>query len=470
MCALQTLVIMSRMQAPNTWKDVFINVDLHAPASVYLDKLDTWTELAKSAASGRQLARLVYRYEHLWLPLLASWNPNDEIEPPNDVHWFWHLHQLQTDSYSSYCVRRFGRVLPHRLRTLRPVQTATVVQQTAGAWRQRYPGEPFDLMSGDLWMTAADEFDGCAPGGLVDLLTDVARREVDFTYQVAMPHMRDANFLYAAVERYRKLLFTRRLRTSEFSITALPVDILLMLRVHALHPIQFNGDMQRLFGDSTAALTVDWTSLEYDAPASTALCLSDNIWQQELGGDEALFVDGSGLRGRRAGSVNCGGDETAMRQLPRDLLSRAGVDSCDVTFTSVIVDEVWSRSGVKRINVEARLLGKNSFAREIVFRASGSVGTPISGGQGGAGLGSAHFSVSDNRGIELAVSGRQGVLCFARQRSLATKTFNPVQYCSVISVNSPLTSAFTTVVLPKVTYTDPKITVTFNVQVSLLSI
>jgi len=49
-------------------------------------------------------------------------------------------------------------------------------------------------------------------------------------------------------------------------------------------------------------------------------------------------------------------------------VSRTVSEIIDVTFTSVIVDEVWSRSGVKRINVEARLLGKNSFAREIVFR------------------------------------------------------------------------------------------------------
>ena len=453
---------MSRAQAPNTWKDVFINVDLHVSASVYLDKLDSWKEFAKSAATGQKLSRLVYRYEHCWLPLHASWNPNHEVEPPNDVQWIWHLHQLRTDSYCSYCVERFGRVLPHRLRTLRPAQLATAVQQTAGAWRQRYPGEPFDLPTGAVWMTAADDSTERTANSLVDLLTDVARLEVDFTYQVSLPHMRDANFLYHAVERYRKLLFVRRLRASEFSTTALPVDILLMIRVHALHPTQFNGDMRRLFGDSTAALAIDWASLEYDAPPSTVVYQSDNIWQQQFGHGEALFIDGSGLRGRRVGAVNCGGDETAMRQLPRELVSHAGVDSCDVTFTSVTVDEVWSRAGMKRIGVEARLLGENSFAREILFRASGSIGAPIFGGKHRAVLGSAHFSVTHNRGIELAVFGRRGALCFARQRSLTTKTFSPMQHCAVNGISSPIA----TVILPKITYTDPKITVTFNVQVS----
>jgi len=457
---------MSQTLAPNTWKDVIINVDLHVPASIYLDKLDAWKDFAKSAANGLNISRFVNRYEQLWLPLLASWNPDDDIEPPNDVHWIWYLHMLLTTSYSSYCMQRFGRVLPHRLRKLRPVQLATVVQQTAGAWRQRYPSEPFDVPADDARGTAADDSDEHTSSRLVDVLTDIARCEVDFTYQIVLPHYRDDNFLYAAVERYRKLLLMRRLRASEFSVTALPVDILLMMRVHALHPKQFNGDTQRLFGDSTMAMKMDWATMEYDALPPAALYQLDNIWQRQFGRGQALFVDGSGLRGRRAGVVNCGGD-TAMRQLPHDVLPRADVDSCHVTFTSLTVDDVWSRSAMKRVSVEARLLGHSSVAREILFRASGSIGVPISGSDA---LGSAHFSVSQNRGIELAVfrHRRLGILCYGRRRSLTTKTLNPIQQFYVNSVKCPIAGASTTVILPKVTYTDPRITVTFNVQVSYI--
>jgi len=147
--------------------------------------------------------------------------------------------------------------------------------------------------------------------------------------------------------------------------------------------------------------------------------------------------------------------------------SRAGVESCDVTFTSVTVDELWSQVGVKRLGVEARLLGQNSFAGEVLFRASGSIGTAISGvgGRGGgcAALGSARFNANHNRGVELAVFERRGVMCFSRQRTVTTKTFNPLQHCSNKSL---LDGTATTVVLPKIVYTDPKITVTFNIRVS----
>jgi len=87
---------------PHTWKDIFINVDLHATASIYLDKLDKWKEFAKAAAAGRRLTRVVRRYENLWLPMLASCSVDEEFEPPDDVHWMWHLHQLLADSYSRY--------------------------------------------------------------------------------------------------------------------------------------------------------------------------------------------------------------------------------------------------------------------------------------------------------------------------------------------------------------------------------
>ena len=172
---------LTAMQPPSTWKDVLINVDLHSPAFVYLHMLDNaWKQLATSAAGGQSLSRLVYRYEQLWLPLLANWDPGDQLEPPDDVHWVWHLHLLRPDSYAGYCARRFGRVFPHRLRTLRPAQMEAVCQRTAAAWRQRYPDEPLDVPPAELWTTSTTSWSS----PLVDTLTEIARREVDFAYQV----------------------------------------------------------------------------------------------------------------------------------------------------------------------------------------------------------------------------------------------------------------------------------------------
>jgi len=159
--------------------------------------------------------------------------------------------KVTISNYCRHCIQRFGRVLPHRLRTLLPVQLARTVEQTSKAWRQRYPDEPFQLPISE-WTSLPSDAERMEHGHLADLLTGVARREIDFTYQIALPHVRDANFLYAAVERYRKLLLLRRLRAAEVAASwAFPTDILLMTRVHALHPTQYGGDIRRLLGDST---------------------------------------------------------------------------------------------------------------------------------------------------------------------------------------------------------------------------
>ena len=160
--------------------------------------------------------------------------------------------------------------------------------------------------------------------------------------QVALPHMRDANFLYCAVDRYRKLLLVRRLRTGEIPTSVLPVDVLLMLRVHALHPTQYVADVRRLYGsDATPAPDVDWATLEYAAAPPAVAHQADCVWRRQFGADETLLVDGSGARGRRSGSSQCD-DATAMCRLPRDVASRAAVDCCDITFTALSVDEVFA--------------------------------------------------------------------------------------------------------------------------------
>ena len=60
----------------------------------------------------------IRRYEHYWLPLLASLTPETDTPPggstnspgmkmtyapPMDIHWIWHVHMLAPVSYSADC-------------------------------------------------------------------------------------------------------------------------------------------------------------------------------------------------------------------------------------------------------------------------------------------------------------------------------------------------------------------------------
>jgi hypothetical protein len=453
---------------------VIINVDLLVSASHFLDRLsDVWRQFVDLAAQSttdpeadRRLRQSVYRYERLWLPLWAEWRsksppssllPPADIEPPADVGWVWHLHQLRPKHYADFCQQRYGRVLPHRTRPARGQDVNRAAELTAAVWQERYPGVPFDTS------TAVDsENANAAPDPrLAELIIGVARREVDFVYQVALPHFRDQNFLYASVERYRKWLLLRQQRPNDARCLQLPVDIQLIACAHALHPLEYATDMNRLFPSSSVALLNPVFDDASESPFQpNAIESSNDIWRSFYR-SEKLFIAGTGCRGRLAVVGNLSNPLVAFHNDHHLSSGRRALESCDISFKSVTIEELWSRS--KRIVVEAQLLGENSLPQGIIFRTSGAVGATLTGDQPPSPLGVTHFDALRNRGIELVVYGRRGFACLARNRKLATKQFNPLQMVTAGPVAG--TILVTNATLPKVTYTDPKITISFDIQV-----
>jgi hypothetical protein len=458
---------------------VIINVDLLVSASHFLDRLsDVWRQFVDLAAEStndaeadRRLRQSIYRYERLWLPLWAEWRSNSsgpstppsilppaEIEPPADIGWVWHLHQLRPKHYADFCQQRYGRVLPHRTRPARGQDINRAAELTATMWRERYPGVPFDTP------TAADAGNAnAAPDPrLAELIIGVARLEVDFVYQVALPHFRDQNFLYTSVERYRKWLLLRQHRPDDARHLQLPIDIQLIACAHALHPLEYATDMNRLFPASSAALL----NPMFDDNASDLIHQpnvtesSNAIWRSFYR-TEKLFIAGTGCRGRLAVVGNLSNPLVAFHGDHQLSSSRRALESCDISFKAVAVEELWSRS--KRVVVEAQLLGENSLPVGNIFRISGAVGATLTGDPSPSPLGVTHFDALRNRGIELVVYGRRGFACLARNRKVATKQFNPLQMVTAGPVAG--TIMVTNAALPKVTYTDPKITISFDIQV-----
>ena len=76
---------------------------------VHDDALNRGSSLYLSPA---MLSVAVFRYEELWLPMLAT-QKNDEngLVPPVDVAWVWHLHRLNPLGYAAFCLERFGTVV-----------------------------------------------------------------------------------------------------------------------------------------------------------------------------------------------------------------------------------------------------------------------------------------------------------------------------------------------------------------------
>ena len=169
-------------------------VDLITSAKFELDFLKAVD--AAGYCYGREfVAKAVYRYEKYWLPLVAaeaaasavgvsnggqsngaaaaapphqesSVLSTDQLAPPLDVHWAWHVHMLAPFAYSKDCQRiTGGKLVGHRLKSqsdleqLRFKETSSFLFQdkicktengfyrakTQPIWRKMYPDVPWDL-------------------------------------------------------------------------------------------------------------------------------------------------------------------------------------------------------------------------------------------------------------------------------------------------------------------------------------
>ena len=74
------------------------SVYLVSEAQEHLRFLKNVNDNAKTLGLPHVIANAIRRYETCWLPLLAI-NQNENILPPLDVHWVWHVHMLSPKRY-----------------------------------------------------------------------------------------------------------------------------------------------------------------------------------------------------------------------------------------------------------------------------------------------------------------------------------------------------------------------------------
>lgn len=101
------------------------------------------------------LRSAIIRYEHCWIPLLASVdNPSDRVHllPPLDVEWVWFCHMLCPVQYVEDSAAMWAAVKPgdenyvvdHKMLNERQrVQGSAKAKQR---WAEMFPAEPFDVL------------------------------------------------------------------------------------------------------------------------------------------------------------------------------------------------------------------------------------------------------------------------------------------------------------------------------------
>ena len=82
---------------------------------------------------------MIFRYEKLWLPLLAE-NHHDhlQIAAPLDIAWIWHCHMLSPVAYARDCNKLYGEILSHTI--LVGSQITEKRRKAEVLWHQKWPG------------------------------------------------------------------------------------------------------------------------------------------------------------------------------------------------------------------------------------------------------------------------------------------------------------------------------------------
>ena len=227
------------------------------------------------------------RYEKIWLPLVKE-NRFEELEPPFDVHWVWHVHMLCPLKYAADTQAVIGFIPDHKFFILKQGKQ-TVVNKSKELW-QKYTPEPFDLK-----LEAVNEeyqkFDSLIT---YDIL-EASDRQKEFHYNVSLSHFIFESFLDTAIKRYNKFVALKKKNRDAFLVPMYDIDF--VWHTHQLCPLAYREDIKKYLGyimdhdDST-------TDRSPDSTLTRATVDTKTLWREEYTPNDPYFIPGVMYRGK----------------------------------------------------------------------------------------------------------------------------------------------------------------------------
>jgi hypothetical protein len=256
----------------------------------FLEKLhDLGVTFATSSAQS------LYRYQHLWLPLVYK-HPKEQLIPPPDVAWLWHCHRLAPKDYVAYINQTFrdgGAVEanpPFALQIRGHCGAGSVAQVTQEIWMLMYPDEPFFL--DDVSQDSAGRIEGkrdtyLGPLCGFDLLAST-ERQATFLWQVSGERFQDDDFLEEGVENYTKFLKLKQKASQQRVILVPTYQIDLLWHTHILSSVtNYNTDCKAIMG-STLHHDDSLTDRSDGGVLDVAYKSTKNLWKEEYGCDYVI--------------------------------------------------------------------------------------------------------------------------------------------------------------------------------------
>ncbi|XP_012557591.2 uncharacterized protein LOC100197680 [Hydra vulgaris] len=182
------------------------------------------------------LRNAVYRYENYWLPLVAKYDL--VVVAPLDIEWVWHAHVLNPNAYNRDCRKIVRKVIDHVPMFL-ALHTQNVSQKY---WCNEYPNIPYeiDLFNSKPVLLSSKPFK-CSYN-----IVAAAQRQRVFSYNVLLPHFRDAKFLSKAVKRYKTMIAIKKVNPETYLVPC--YDFGLIWHSHQQHVFLYQSEMTFIYG------------------------------------------------------------------------------------------------------------------------------------------------------------------------------------------------------------------------------
>ncbi|XP_066306292.1 uncharacterized protein [Miscanthus floridulus] len=189
--------------------------------------------------------RSVRRYEELWMPLAAGDSGGGEaaiLLPPPDVHLVWLCHCFHHESYSAYCISRFGRLI-NRPSILDVENEVYAEDHCRDVWATHFPSEPFDLDTNEIDGNSVDNISCDNVNGEI---VKMVRRYTGIADRFASPFVWEGVYHVAARRPYVRFLDLIKkvvCATQECTRLVPSLYILLIWLAHQSFPVCYATDM-----------------------------------------------------------------------------------------------------------------------------------------------------------------------------------------------------------------------------------
>ena len=271
------------------YKDIKFSVDLIESALNQLEFLKD-VDYLKILYSGELLQRAIYRYEKFWLPFCAHIKSNGDnyrsFYPPLDVAWVWHCHMLCPTDYIEDCKSICDTVIDHAClsreeRKLKQEKTISLWEKTFNISYDYLDDNPIGDKSKYKSFASRIKYN----------LYEASDRQKSFYYQVSLDHFRNKDYLAIGLDRYKKILYLKKMNPSAFVVPCYAIDII--WHTHQFNPKAYSKDTINILGKLFPHDDTD-SDRSPESKLSVSTANTSELWKKTFNQD--FFMSGKQLK------------------------------------------------------------------------------------------------------------------------------------------------------------------------------